>query len=245
MNKATRDHYHSHSCWQMELPYCGNIKVLFDNEALTVSNGDILIIPPEYRHSFEYNSQPFSTWFLKFKLTGLSGNLPIHLFPPEPVLRQSRYLIEAAVTEFSSKFSLAKAQVPPPDLKQLVFIEGIISTLVSYAYLDSKKESFILAGKIRSIIKSRNGRVLTVAEAAGKLSYSRSHLSLLFKQKYGISLTTFIDQERIKIAKSLLTYTEMNVSETAQAMGFNDVYYFSNFFKRLTGKSPLNFLKNR
>ena len=75
------------------------------------------------------------------------------------------------------------------------------------------------------------------------MGYSRNHLSLLFKRKYGIPLKTFIDRERIEIAKSLLAYTEMNVSETAQTMGFNDVYYFSNFFKRLTGKSPLNYLK--
>jgi AraC-like DNA-binding protein len=241
--KATRDRYHSHSCWQMELPHRGNMKAFFDSEALTVSSGDILIIPPESRHSFEYNSQAFSTWSLKFKLTGLSGNLPVRLLPPEPVFRQSRYFIEAAFKEIGSKLSLEKAQTPPPDFKQLVFIETIISALVSYAYLDNKKESFALAGKIRSIIKARNGKVLTVAEAAEQLAYSRSHLSLLFKQEYGVPLKTFIDQERIEIAKSLLAYTEMNISETAQAMGFNDVYYFSNFFKRLTGKSPLNYLK--
>lgn len=110
-------------------------------------------------------------------------------------------------------------------------------------YTDNIKESFELANKVRSIIKARNGKVLTVAEAAGKLGYSRSHLSLLFKQEYGVPLKTFIDQERIEIAKSLLAYTEMNISETAIAMGFNDVYYFSNFFKRLTGKSPLHYLK--
>ena len=243
-HQAGRDRYHSHSCWQIELAHRGSMRALFDCEALTVSSGDILIIPPGSRHAFEYTTQAFSTWSLKFKLTGLSENLPVRLLPPEKMFRQSRYLIEEAFKEIAPKLDLSQAQIPPQDFKQLVFIESIISALVSYAYLDSKKEDFALAGKIRSIIKSRNGKVLTVAEAAEQTAYSRSHLSLLFKQKYGIPLKTFIDQERIEIAKSLLSYTEMNISETAQAMGFNDVYYFSNFFKRLTGKSPLNYLKD-
>ena len=244
-HKAGKDRYHSHSCWQIELAHRGSMKALFDSEALTVSSGDILIIPPGFRHAFEYSSQDFRTWSLKFKLTGLSEKLPVRLLPTENIFRQSRYLIEAAFKGIDPTLDLGQAQIPPRDFKLLVFIESIINALVSYAYLDNNKEDFALAGKIRSIIKARNGKVLTVAEAAEKTAYSRSHLSLLFKQEYGIPLKTFIDQERIEIAKSLLSYTEMNISETAQAMGFNDVYYFSNFFKRLTGKSPLNYLKEK
>jgi AraC-like DNA-binding protein len=239
--KVDRDRCHSHSCWQIELPHRGNMKAVFDNEVLTVSSGEVLIIPPGYRHFFEYNSQAFSTWSFKFNLTGLSGNLPVRLLPPEPLFLQARHFIESALKGMYP----AKPQVPPPhDFKQLVFIESLISALVSYAYIDNKKDSFTLANKVRSIIKARNGKVLRVTEAAKKLGYSRNHLSLLFKQEYGVPLKTFIDQERIEIAKSLLAYTEMNISETALAMGFNDVYYFSNFFKRLTGKSPLNYLNN-
>ncbi len=238
-NKADRDRLHSHSCWQLEFPHRGKMQAIFDHEVLKVSSGELLIIPPGFRHAFEYNSQPFSTWSLKFKLNGLSGNFPVRLLPPEPMLRQSRYFIESAFKGMDSQ----EPQVPPLNFKQLVFVESILSALVSYAYQNNKQESFPLANKVRSIIKARNGRILTVAEAAKKLGYSRSHLSLLFKQKYGIPLKTFIDQERVETAKSLLAYTEMNISETAQAMGFNDVYYFSNFFKRMTGKSPLNYLK--
>ena len=240
-NKADRDRYHSHSCWQMELPHRGRMKALFDHEALTVSSGDLLIIPPNFRHAFEYNSQPFSTWSLKFSIKGFPGNFPVRRLPPETVLQQARYLIESAFRKIDSR----EQQVPPQDFKQLVFIESLLGALVSYAYPDNKEESFTLANKVRSIIKARNGKVLTVAEAAEKLGYSKSHLSLLFKQKYGMPLKRFIDRERVETAKSLLAYTEMNISETAQAMGFNDVYYFSNFFKRLTGKSPLNYLKDK
>jgi len=238
-DKIDRDRYHSHNCWQIELPHIGDMKALFDREALIVSSGELLVIPPGFRHAFEYNSQVFETWSLKFKLTGLSGNLPVKLLSAEALFRQSRYFIETVFKGINSE----KPQSPPPDFKQLVFVESLICALVSYAYLDNKKDDFALANKVRSILKNRNGKVLTVAEAAQELGYSRSHLSLLFKQEYGIPLKVFIDQERIEIAKSLLAYTEMNISETAIAMGFNDVYYFSNFFKRLTGKSPLNYLK--
>jgi AraC-like DNA-binding protein len=239
--KAGRDRYHSHSCWQLELPHCGKMKAIFEHGTLNVATGELLIIPPGFRHAFEYNSQTFSTWSLKFNLNGLTSNFPVRLLPAEPIFQQSRYFIEAALKGVDTK----KQQVPSADFKQLVFIESIISALVAYVYVNNEKESFTFANKVRSIIKARNGRVLTVAEAAKTLGYSRSHLSLLFKQEYGVPLKTFIDQERIETAKSLLAYTDMNVSETALAMGFNDVYYFSNFFKRLTGVSPLSYQKSK
>lgn len=238
-DQAVRDRYHSHSCWQIEFPHRGRMQAIFEHETLSLASGDLLIIPPGFKHAFEYNAQPFSTWSLKFKLRGLAGNFPVRKLPPEPVFRQARYFIETVFKGIDTQ----EQQVPPQDFKQLVFIESLLCALVSYIYMDNGKESFSLADKVKSIIKARNGKTLTAAEAAEKLGYSRNHLSLLFKQKYGMPLKTFIDRERIETAKSLLAYTEMNISETAQAMGFNDVYYFSNFFKRLTGKSPLNYLK--
>ncbi len=39
-------------------------------------------------------------------------------------------------------------------------------------------------------------------------------------------------------AKRLLTYQNMAVKEVAAALGFNDPFYFSNFFKKQTGISP-------
>jgi AraC-like DNA-binding protein len=49
-------------------------------------------------------------------------------------------------------------------------------------------------------------------------------------------------QERILIeAKRLLSYTRKSVKQISFDLGFEDVAYFSNFFKKHTSQSPLDF----
>jgi len=49
-------------------------------------------------------------------------------------------------------------------------------------------------------------------------------------------------QERILIeAKRLLTYTQQSVKQITFELGFEDVAYFSNYFKKHTALSPVEF----
>ena len=45
-------------------------------------------------------------------------------------------------------------------------------------------------------------------------------------------------------AKRLLTYGDLTVKEVAYQLGFNDPFYFSNFFKKHTGISPKTYQAN-
>ena len=238
-----RDRYHYHSCWQMEYIHKGSMQVYLERQEIIVNSGEVLIIPPRIKHAFEYNGKPFGTWSLKYKLVGLSANQQIKRLTQEPLLHEAGRFIETALRNSQSPLPLEKAQAPPENFPQRILLESMIASLTAYAYQKNPTSDSSLATKVRSMIRERNGGALTVAEAAKKLGYSKNHLSFLFKEKCSVPLKTFIDRERVEIAKKLLAYTEMNISETAEAMGFKDVYYFSNFFKRLTGQSPLHYLK--
>lgn len=48
----------------------------------------------------------------------------------------------------------------------------------------------------------------------------------------------------ISEAKRLLTYKDLSVKEVAYELGFNDPFYFSNFFKRHAGTSPRAYQKD-
>jgi len=53
-------------------------------------------------------------------------------------------------------------------------------------------------------------------------------------------------QERIFLeAKRLLIYTDKSSKEVAYELGFEDVAYFSNFFKKLSSVAPTEFRKNK
>ncbi|MDQ8193190.1 helix-turn-helix transcriptional regulator [Coraliomargarita sp. SDUM461004] len=85
---------------------------------------------------------------------------------------------------------------------------------------------------------------LSVREIASALACTPDHLSRKFHQTVGMKLMAWIAQERISLAKNLLTETTHNVAEVAWAAGFNEPSYFIRIFKRYTGLTPRGYRVN-
>lgn len=52
-------------------------------------------------------------------------------------------------------------------------------------------------------------------------------------------------QERIQAAKSLLSGTDLRISEISRQVGIGDYNYFSKIFKRETGRSPREYRREK
>ena len=76
-----------------------------------------------------------------------------------------------------------------------------------------------------------------------RYSHNPSYLSELFKKETGRTLTEHINLLRISRARRMLRETALQVQAVAQHCGIQDVNYFSNVFKKYTGKTPLQFRK--
>lgn len=84
----------------------------------------------------------------------------------------------------------------------------------------------------------------SVSELAKELRISERTLSELFKKETGMTVREYLSELRIKNAKRLLNTTKISVKELAFSLGFENQYYFSNFFKRKTGVSPTEYRKS-
>jgi AraC family transcriptional regulator, transcriptional activator of pobA len=81
----------------------------------------------------------------------------------------------------------------------------------------------------------------TPVDFATTLGIHINHLNKVLKETTGKSTTEIINGRIAEEAKILLKQTQWNVSEIAFALGFDEVAHFSNFFKKQTTFSPLNF----
>ena len=82
---------------------------------------------------------------------------------------------------------------------------------------------------------------LSVRSIARALDISEGHLSRLFRAKTGYTLKHYLTLYRIGIAEDLLSSGRSRVYETARQVGYQDVAYFSNTFKRIVGVSPTEY----
>ena len=78
---------------------------------------------------------------------------------------------------------------------------------------------------------------------ADRFSISKQGLIAKFKRQTGKTPMEYLAQVRIARSKALLKDTQLSVSEISRLCGFENVYYFSNFFKRFTGTSPSGYRK--
>lgn len=81
----------------------------------------------------------------------------------------------------------------------------------------------------------------TAKDYADRLAVHVNYLNKKLKESTGKTTTEFIADRLIQEAKILLKQTKWNVSEISYALGFEEIAHFSNFFKRKTTFTPLEF----
>ena len=74
-----------------------------------------------------------------------------------------------------------------------------------------------------------------------KLKHDYSFLSTLFSSVESITIEKYFIFQKIERVKELLIYDELTLSEIAYRLGYRNVQYLSNQFKKVTGMSPSQF----
>lgn len=82
---------------------------------------------------------------------------------------------------------------------------------------------------------------LSLNSLSDHLGVNASYLSALFSRETGMTLTNYVNVQRVEHAKKLLLNTTLPIKTIASQCGFTDVYYFSKLFKRIVQCTPKNF----
>lgn len=117
--------------------------------------------------------------------------------------------------------------------------EVIAGTAEFVSQTANKKNSLIY--DCQCYIDQHYKEYITVAGIAESIGTSPSYLSRIFKETTGRTIIFTINQKKIEQAKEYLLHTDMKIYEIADALGFENVTYFSHFFKKHTGISPKDF----
>ncbi len=91
---------------------------------------------------------------------------------------------------------------------------------------------------VKYVEKNMERTDLSVEELSRQLGMSRVHLYKRMRQITGKTPIEFIRILRLKRAAQLLRESQLNVSEIAYKVGFNNPKYFSNYFKQEFGVLP-------
>lgn len=95
-----------------------------------------------------------------------------------------------------------------------------------------------IVNSIKQIIENYYYQDLKLDDIANRLSQSVSTICHEFKKHTGISIMQYKIQKQIEEAKNLLILSDMNISQIASLVGFNNTSYFTKMFKKYYNTTP-------
>lgn len=87
---------------------------------------------------------------------------------------------------------------------------------------------------IYSHIKER----ITIEDLANEYGVSASYLSRLFKKETGISVSAYIREQKIEVAKNLLRFSDYSLIDIANRLSFSSQSHFIQQFREAVGMTP-------
>lgn len=97
--------------------------------------------------------------------------------------------------------------------------------------------------RVVQYIRANYNRELRLEILAGIFGYNSAYLGKVFHQYTGENFNNYLDEIRITEAKRLLSMDEYKVYEVAEMVGYSNINYFHNKFKKYVGMSPLSYKK--
>lgn len=108
----------------------------------------------------------------------------------------------------------------------------------------SDKEIIHRINKAKIIMQENIFSNISPEEIASQLNLSYSWFRRAFKEYTGFSPAKYISVLKLQKAKTMLVSTQKSIKEISISLSFDNVEYFSTFFKKMTGKTPMAYRNN-
>ena len=103
------------------------------------------------------------------------------------------------------------------------------------------QQSRLTVNKARNYIDHNLQLNLSRKEVASQVFLNADYLDRCFRNELGLSISQYVLQQKLELAKDLLLHTSKSISDIAAAVGYGNLSSFSYMFKHETGETPLSF----
>lgn len=249
----------SHDFWEMVYVDKGEVIATANDREFALFSGEVLFHQPNEWHNIRANGTIApNVMILSFACRSAAMNAFVGK-RMQPNSRQ-RELLSMILAEsrlaFSSRLDdpinheFVRAKNAPIGAEQLIglyltqFLISLLRDADKPRTVDHKSGSLPLLDAICMYMEQNMSRKLTLETLAAEFHISRSYIKKLFAQYKQTGAMHYLIQLKIAKAKDLLRESEKNVSQIAEHLGYDNVYYFCNQFRKFEGMSPLEYRRS-
>lgn len=110
--------------------------------------------------------------------------------------------------------------------------------------LPHTREKYDLCQKIAEYLNSHFTEAVSLSSLSHDLGYSKYHISHVCNEKFGCSLSDYVNRLRAEHAMGLLTHSDLSITDVCYASGFNSLRTFYRVFKERYGQTPGTLQRN-
>lgn len=212
------------------ISFCNSGKITYTHNGMNfVSDKSCAVILPKGQRYSLYGNESGSFPVINFECEGFS----LDTIKIIPLKNADSYLKDY---ERIKDLFLFKNN----NLKALSILYDILNRLAT----EEISEKSELKETIEFIENNYSNPELSNTLLAEKIHISEVYFRRIFKESFGITPKQFILDIRIKKAKQLISYNELNITKIAELCGFSTVYHFCRAFKEKTGLTPTEYKKS-
>ena len=97
--------------------------------------------------------------------------------------------------------------------------------------------------KALEFINNNTERQLSLEDVCKSIHLSKSYTTRLFRKEMNMTVTDYINRQKLELSKSLLADNTLSLQEVSSRVGYNNYCYFSKIFKKQYGVSPIDMRK--
>lgn len=232
--KTTDIEMHTHNYFEIEFVLSGKAVHTINGYTYTIEKGDIYMLSPSDFHSIKI-IEPLTLINIMYTEQVVSPTFVYDFFASGKMIvcrmSDSEFKRLAPVFELMAQCPTANSDL------NIRYMRNLCECMMLTIYNKLKivpKEPTASRSIYRSILYiNRNFRTKisldNLAESAG---YSKNYFSSIFNKCFGVSINEYINNLRLDYAYSLLTTTDISVTQVCFSSGFSSFSVFSRMFKK-------------
>jgi AraC-like DNA-binding protein/mannose-6-phosphate isomerase-like protein (cupin superfamily) len=245
---------HRHDFFEVLFLYKGNGVHVIDNNRYPIEPPCVFFLSPGQAHKLEISSDIEGFIYIftpEFYLINKNNQNRLIEFPFFYTIEQDNPPILLSDNDDVSFFyRLFKKGVTIADKQDHVSIEllrSILDTILTFCdsiypnreVLNNKGKGHLLVKQFYQLVEQNIRNNYSVAQYAELLAVTPNHLTQTIRLLTNRTSTDIIKSKQILEIKRLLVHSDLSVTEIAHYMNYTDQSYFTKFFKRETGVTPL------
>ncbi len=220
-----------------ELVLEGWMTVVLDDTRLTVRPNEICLIPAGKTKNLEVRE------YCRKIVFGICGQLHLPLLAmtglyTKPILRLNNTERILAILRELHRFLKEKSESAAPRM------EGLSMELVAEIAREASRTPEPLLADAFRFFEFHLSTPLKLSAVAEALHVTPNYLNRLFLKELGMPPKRYLIEQRMHLAYSLLSSTELTVQEISLKCGYRNQFAFSREFRQKYGRSPSEIRKD-